>query len=640
MKRLFTCAVALLCCLSLLATFASAAKVSVEGYEFPDNWSHDALVFAVENGILAGDKERNLHPDDNITRAEMAAVLVRLLGATEAGDLSAYTDVHTTDWFYTELAAAVGAGVFNGTSATTMEPNAAITREQAAVVLSRAFGVVSSERGTYQSFGDWKQVSAYARDAVSAMKQFKIVNGYEDGTFRPRSPITRAEVAQLLYKLFDCIADTPDEIPASGWVLYRGKEALPSTLTLDGTLILGPAMPAKLEVEDWKVSGTLVVRTGADTEADLTNLTAERLVCAPSSGTISSGVSSVCLWGGGVNYTGVASELIVMGGSHTANGGYPVLQVRGGSLKLNGSSKTVTMDAKTVLDMSGGADEFTLKAGAKLTLGGTAGTITLDGADCTVNGAGSAETVVVRYGGASVTIDYNKYDDSWYQSYQKDHDTALETVKTMRVACTVLKETKLYSNGQVIRTLPVGTIVYNEWHPAGSTFFVSCTDGTQGWVNRWDCDIPDDTVTTDGSLDYSKATKEGFADLKGYSSETEYLIWVSLYTQKVIVFKGEFGDWEVIKTFPCSSGANNTPTPAGVFVTSENVWRWDFDNYYVSNVTIFNGDHAFHSILLNYGGGVFDGRTGIPLSHGCIRMELSDCKYISDLPLRTTVVIY
>ena len=57
-------------------------------------------------------------------------------------------------------------------------------------------------------------------------------------------------------------------------------------------------------------------------------------------------------------------------------------------------------------------------------------------------------------------------------------------------------------------------------------------------------------------------------------------------------------------------------------------------------MTIFNGDHAFHSILYNYGGGTFDDRVGQPLSHGCIRMLIDDCKYISDLPLHTTVIIY
>lgn len=643
MKKGILRAVCVLCCVSLLMTLALAAKLPTDDYEFPDDWSRDALIFTVENGILAGDENQNLNPESNITRAEMAAVLVRLLGASNKADLSAYTDVHIEDWFYDELSAAVGAGIFNGTSKTTMEPEAPITREQAVVVLCRTFGIISSDREGYLSFHDGKTISDYARDSVSAMRQDQLVNGYEDNTFRPTAYITRAEVAQLLYNLLDCIADTPEEIPESGWVLYRGEEALPADLTLDGTLILGQSMPADLTAGNWSITGTLVLRTAANTVADLSGLTVGRLICAPLSGKVNASADFVCLWGGGVEYTGVASTLIVMGGTHTANGGYPTLQVRGGSLTLNGSSQVVTMDASTALTMSGSADSIYTGGGVTLSIGGTVGKVTLDGAGCKLGGAGHVGTVVVNYGSTNISIGYDVYDDSWYQSYQKDHDNALQTVQTMRVPCTVEKETTLYSDSYLtnpIRTLPAGSTVYNEWHPAGNTFYASCEDGTKGWVYRWDCYIPDDVVTTDGKLDYSKATKEGFVDLRGYSSATDYLIWVSRYTQKVIVYQGSYGDWEVIRTMPCSTGENNTPTPAGIYVTSMNDVGWDFNNYYVSNVTIFWGDHAFHSILLSYNGGIYDDRVGIPLSHGCVRMLIEDCRYISSLPLNTTVIVY
>ena len=277
-------------------------------YVYPDDWSRDALMFAVENGILAGDENHNLNPRSNITRAEMAAVLVRLLGATQETSLSAFTDVLEGAWYVKELSAAVKAGIFGGVSDTEMMPNAAITREQAVVVLCRAFGIVDTDRTAYQEFTDGSQISDYARDSVSAMRKQKLVGGYDDGSFQPRNSITRAEVAQLLYNLFDCIADTPEEIPASGWVLYRGKDALPETLTLDGTLILGQAAPTAFTVTDWSITGSLVLRTGANTEVDLTGAKAARLVCAPRSGKVTSEISSVCLWGSGTDYTGIASE--------------------------------------------------------------------------------------------------------------------------------------------------------------------------------------------------------------------------------------------------------------------------------------------------------------------------------------------
>lgn len=595
-------------------------------YVFPDDWSRDALIFAVENGILAGDENRNLHPADNITRAEMAAVLVRLLGATKSVDLSAYTDVPEDAWYYKELSAAVAAGIFGGVSDTQMNPGANITREQAVVVLCRAFGIVSMERELYKEFSDGGGISAYARDSVSSMREMEMVNGYSDGSFLPQNPITRAEVAQLLYNIFDVIADSPEELPESGWALYRGTEALPDTMTLDGTLILGQNTPSPISAADWSITEALILRTGEDTQAKLGGLSVEKLVCAPLSGSVEADAQTVCLWGKGTSYVGSAQKLICVDGSHSAKGSYDTLELRAGKLILEGEVSHVSL-----LDHT------------HLTLNGTAQNISVDGRGVIVDGSGHAAYILINFGDFDISVSYDEMDDDWYQEYQKEHDNALNVVQTMRVACTVQKDTALYksTNGtDLIRSLPAGTIVYNEWHPAGDWFYASLEDGTKGWIPRWDCYIPDDTVTTDGTLDYSKATKEGFVDLMGYDSKTEYLIWVSRYTQKVIVYQGSQGDWEVIQTFPCSSGENNTPTPEGIYEIYDRTGRWNFDFYYVNDVSIFSGGHAFHSILMNYNGSVYDDRVGIPLSHGCIRMLPDDCAYIYDLPEGTRVIVY
>lgn len=660
MKKRFPRLLALLVALSTLLSLAVSAADPDE-YDIPDDWSHDALVFAVENDVLRGDENQNLNPQNKITRAEMAAVLVRLLGATQTGSLSAFTDVDPTAWYCAELGTAYACGIFGGVSETQMMPGAPITREQAVVVLCRAFGIVSDDREAYTAFSDAAFVSAYARDSVSAMRTLGLANGYEDGSFRPLAYITRAEIAQLLYNILDCIADSPEELPEGGTVLYRGTQALPAELKLDGTLILGQAMPAKFTPEDWSVSGTLVVRTGKGTNADLTNVKAAELVCAPLSGSVQATADKIRLWGVSSQFVGNAKELTVCGGTHSFAGTSDALTLRAGSLAHVGDTGDIVMSDGTTLQLYGNGGSITLRGGTTLLLYGNAGNIaangrnvhmTIDGSVgdidlpepyATVDGAGRAKTITIHQDHCTVTLACDTLRDLWYESYQKEHDAALDTVKTMRVACDVTRDTQIYRYQNLtgyIRDLPKGTVVYNEWHPAGDVFFVSLEDGTKGWVPRWDCYIPDDTITTDGELDYSKPTKEGFVDLMNYDSKTDYLVWVSRYTQKVIVFTGKQGDWELIKTFPCSSGANNTPTPEGIFEIYDRTWRWNFNYYYVNNVSIFNGGHAFHSILIGYNGAVYDDRVGIPLSHGCIRMLPDDCKYIYGLPMGTRVIIY
>jgi len=632
MKRVFRL-IAVLLIVAMLPLTAFAEKVSVEDFIFPDDWSRDALMFAVENGILAGDENRNLNPTNNITRAEMAAVLVRLLGATDTTDLSQYEDVSEDAWYYSELSTAVASGIFSGTSDKTMHPMNPITREQAIVVLSRAFGIVSDEREAWKEFADSFYFYDYSKDCVCAMLEVGAAKGYSDNTFNPQGYITRAEVASLLYNLLDVIADEPQEIPLEGFVLYRGSEELPEELYLEGTLIVGPAVEPEFSAGDWEITDALILRTGENTDADLSGLITKKLVCAPRSGKVEGGrADTVFLWGSGCRYEGNAMQLCQIDGTQEADGNFLEVSIRSGKLTFVGS-----------------ADEHSMTANTELKLEGSAQSLVLDGMNAKVSGSGYADTIVANRANCTYDISYNSLDDSLYQSYYKEHDAALDTVKTQRVPCTVEKDTDLFSDQHLtnkIGEVSEGSTGYNEFHPAGDSFQVTFTDAEgnerSGWLYRWDCFIPDEEVITwDSDLDYSDATKEGFVNLNQYASQTEYLIWISRYTQRVIIFTGSKGNWKVFKTFMCSSGANNTPTPQGVYEVEAHYGSWYFDYYMVYTATGFYGDTAFHSTLYNFDGSHFDERLGIPLSHGCIRMSDVDAEYIYDtIPFGTAVVVW
>lgn len=616
--------ITLLCLLTNLC--AAAEYPPHDSYIYPDHWSREALIFAVENGILAGDENRDLLPDKNITRAEMAAVLVRLLGATQTIDLSAYDDVERSAWYYHELSAAVACGIFSGVSATAMRPNQAITREQAVVVLCRAFGIVTDARDNDQAFSDQAGISAYARDSVSAMRALGLLDGYSDGSFGPKRSITRAEVAQLLYNLFDCIADTPEEIPASGTVMYRGAQALPDTLILDGMLILGQKTPSGLTARHWSISEALVLRTGKDFQIDLSGLNTAKLVCAPLSGTIlCAELPTLYLWGNSSEFYGNVAQLTVMGGTHEFYGNSENATIRSGKLTYNGDAGAIMMEDATTLVMNGIAES-----------------ITIDGEYATLSGSGRAELIISYPEHKTITLAYDELKDIWLEAYLLEHDSALEVVQTQRIPCTVWSVATLYADRAMttaIRILEVGTKVYFEYHP-DDRVYVSLDDGTKGWMMRWTCSYTDNLITTDGSLDYSTPIKEGFVDLHGYESETEYLIWVSRYTQKVMVYQGTKGDWALICTFPCSTGKNETPTPAGTFAIFGHTEQWNFSDHCVQKVTSFNGNHAFHTVLLNYDGSYYNSHVGDPLSHGCVRLMPEDAQYIYNLPIGTCVVVY
>lgn len=125
----------------------------------------------------------------------------------------------------------------------------------------------------------------------------------------------------------------------------------------------------------------------------------------------------------------------------------------------------------------------------------------------------------------------------------------------------------------------------------------------------------------------------------GIGSRTNYLVWVSKSEYKVRVYQGSQYHWEELRSFPCAIGAWDTPTITGQFEYIERT-QWNYPGYYVGPVLRFHNGYALHSTLLYYGGGEYDGRVGVNISHGCIRLHPQDINWIADtIPFRTRIYI-
>lgn len=144
--------------------------------------------------------------------------------------------------------------------------------------------------------------------------------------------------------------------------------------------------------------------------------------------------------------------------------------------------------------------------------------------------------------------------------------------------------------------------------------------------------------------DYEPELKTVWVNAKGYSSGTQYLIWVNRTYQRVNVFQGSAGKWTLIKTFLCATGRAGHATPVGVYTTTYKQTRWDFGSYIVAPVVRFKqgSGYAFHSRLWNRSHtALVDAAIGYPASKGCVRMYDEDVQWIYDtIPAGTTVVVY
>ncbi len=147
-----------------------------------------------------------------------------------------------------------------------------------------------------------------------------------------------------------------------------------------------------------------------------------------------------------------------------------------------------------------------------------------------------------------------------------------------------------------------------------------------------------------GNTDYSDDEKTVFVNAKGYSSPTQYLIWVSRSAQMVNVFEGSQGNWRLIHEFPCATGKSSTPTPVGVTYVTYKQTAWVTSSYTCRPIVRFypNTGYAFHSRLYYPGTNTLkDASIGFPVSAGCVRMLDDGINWLYyNIPTRTTVVIY
>lgn len=139
----------------------------------------------------------------------------------------------------------------------------------------------------------------------------------------------------------------------------------------------------------------------------------------------------------------------------------------------------------------------------------------------------------------------------------------------------------------------------------------------------------------------SKAT-EYFATLPvnqwGITSRTNYLVWVSLGEYKVRVYQGSQGKWQPIHEATCAIGAPWTPSIVGSYEYQYRVPAWHYGSYYVGPCLVFHGGYALHSVKLRYDGTEYDGRVGVGISLGCIRLKKADIDFIDrTIPVGTRI---
>lgn len=178
---------------------ANVANARPSGDVPNDAWYKDAVDYVIQHGIMAGYTSGNFGPEDQLSRAQFAAMLYRMDGSPQTEYKDMFSDVTAADWYATEVTWAANTGIIPGLDKGEFDPHAPISHQDQIVMLCRyaAYkGCDTAVSGSLGAFRDASGVSSYALAAMQWAAGAGLLQSGSD-TLNPKEPVIRAEAAAL-----------------------------------------------------------------------------------------------------------------------------------------------------------------------------------------------------------------------------------------------------------------------------------------------------------------------------------------------------------------------------------------------------------------------------------------------------------
>ena len=458
---------------------ANAFAASPEDFtDFPTDWSAAGLRSAVQNGLLNGSNGQ-INSSGLLIRAQMAAIVNRAFAARKTADLSVYSDANTSAWYYNDLELAVAMRTFQGANGK-LNPEAPITREEAFVVLARAFALESGDTSALNNYTDGASVSAWARSSVAALIENGYVNG-ANGKLNPKTSITRAEFAKVISEMASIYADADDSLSATvdGSVIVRENSVSLSGKTINGDLIIADGV-SRIDLTGVTVTGRIVLR-GGESGVTFKDTKAGKGIIANTDIAVSGSVDNITVAQGSaitVNSGASVGSINVNAEGAKITGAGKV-----GTVKANANNVTVTTTGTkvTAADSISGvkAGDKAVSAGKTETVGSTAsgGGSSSGGSSSGGSSSGSNTTVKAEIADAQVvTTDAGAYLAlSFSTGFTKEN-----TVITVDGADVTKYATPVTDDGSVVK-LPLvaqpGSVILTSGNKTQTTDFGTKVDG-------------------------------------------------------------------------------------------------------------------------------------------------------------------
>ena len=664
------------------------------------HWAQATLEKAIEDKLISGFEDGTIRPDDAITTAQMITILTRLLGAvhTQNEGFVAPEDA----WYYEAAAKAAYLDLLEPGAANL---DTSMTRQNAFAMTARAFAMTPAmpNEAVLSAFSDAGLVTPENRAAIAAFITEKIVQG-SGGAINANGSISRAEFCTIIYRIAPNIV-SPSGITnnLTGGTIVKGDATIFSIapnlkLWLDcttTTLSIGAVAIPQLTIKSHELK-TLTLYPGANIGTLILDANKSSVKLGTLGGIT---INTLRIQNGGehVITDSVIENIEITGKSQTVT-----IDGKHKSVIVSGSNNVVTLsenaDISELIVIGSGnyvgtERNHNLQSPAplgktkisSLTVGGDKNMLYINSGSAirTINATGTNAAINLYTPEIETLILSGSNNALYLPPIFTGTDSEPEILNIARYILSGANN-KIQLPYGTTKSLSVSGIGNSIAVPESGIITSATIDGAKTRVigegkadhlvlNAAACTIEIEVATLEDNSgrfdvdrilgmvsytykgdytlawaeahDYEDYEKEIWINAKSHSSKTRYLIWINLAMQRVNIFQGSRGNWELIYSCIVGTGRPGNGTPVGVYDTTYKLASgWTTGSYTCRPVVGFRlgSGYAFHSRLYYPNSTTLkDASIGFPVSAGCIRMYDEDINYIyNEIPLGTTVVVY
>ncbi len=261
--------------LSLFMAFALtlASTNSVYAGDFTDttgHWAQNSISEWADYGVVGGYEDGTFKPADQITRAEVSALIDKVMRYQEVAS-NTFADLNGSEWYATSILKNVEAGNMKGYTDGTVGADRSVTRQEVAAMLCSAFDIEPMAGNT--SFADDSSIPEWSKGSIKSLQTLGYVNGRSGNLFAPKEAITRAEVVAMLDNIVTDLynkAGTYENVSTGNVVINTPDVVLENTKIIGDLYVAAGVGDGDLTLENVEVTGEVIVEGGGTNSVKFT----------------------------------------------------------------------------------------------------------------------------------------------------------------------------------------------------------------------------------------------------------------------------------------------------------------------------------------------------------------------------------